>query len=108
MKKPGGYAQTASREEKLGAVPAPGLSHISTADLLSGVKRKERSQPEPGLDVPSITGYKPNKPAVMPEGMSPASPLPDSGTAGLTPIIVTQENVGVNVRERFQTKGGVS
>ena len=50
IERPGGYAQTTSREEKLGAVPAPGLSHISTADLLSEVKGKERS-PMPPTDL---------------------------------------------------------
>lgn len=58
MRKPGGHSPAPLPKGELGIGPAPGLSHVSTADLLSGVKGKERSQPEPesGLDVPSITG----------------------------------------------------
>jgi rfaE bifunctional protein nucleotidyltransferase chain/domain len=99
IERPGGYAQTTSREEKLGAVPAPGLTYMNIRDLLAEVKGKERPA-QPGLDVPSITGHELDKPAVMPEGMSPASPLPDSGTAGLTVLSLRQENAEVKGKER--------
>ena len=108
MKRPGGNSPEPHPKGKLGFGPAPSLSHISIKDLLSGVKGKERSQPESGLDVPSITGYERGKPAVMPERMAPASPAPDSGTAGSNASTLRRKDVEVKARESSHTQSDPS